>query len=166
MTTFKNVFQLLLLMLISTFTAPLTAKPSSISIQALNTHNTIRANDKQLPLVWSTDLESISQKWANQLAKSCRMYHHQGQIPFGENLFISGRAARISQAINTWAHEKNFYNYQQNRCQPGKQCGHYTQVVWKGTTDVGCATQTCANGSQLWVCSYFPAGNIVGARPF
>jgi pathogenesis-related protein 1 len=139
---------------------------SPISVAALNAHNSARVKDKQNPLIWSSDLEQISQKWVNQLARNCKVYHHRGQIPFGENLFISGGSASINQAISAWVTEKSFYNYAQNRCNPGKQCGHYTQIVWKGTTDVGCATQRCSNGSQIWACSYFPAGNIVGARPF
>ncbi|MCL4162966.1 UNVERIFIED_CONTAM: hypothetical protein GTU68_023094, partial [Idotea baltica] len=134
--------------------------------EALRTHNQVRAQDRQKPLVWSKDLEQISQQWANKLASSCKMYHHQGQIPFGENLFYKGGKASVSEVVRAWANEKKFYNYQQNKCQAGKQCGHYTQVVWKGTTDVGCGFKSCSNGAQIWVCSYFPAGNIVGARPF
>ena len=139
---------------------------SPIAAEALRAHNQVRAQDKQQPLVWSKDLEQISQQWANKLASSCKMYHHQGKLPFGENLFYKSRRASASEAIRAWANEKKFYNYQQNRCQAGKQCGHYTQIVWKGTTDVGCGFKSCSNGAQIWVCSYFPAGNVVGARPF
>ena len=43
--------------------------------------------------------------------------------------------------------------------------GHYTQMVWKGTTEVGCAT---ASGTELTylVCRYSPPGNIVGQKPY
>ncbi len=142
------------------------AGPSVNKAQALQVHNQARAKDKQRPLIWSADLENISQKWANQLAQSCKMYHHKGNIPFGENLFISTARTSVGQAINAWVNEKKNYIWVQNKCQAGKQCGHYTQVVWKGTTDVGCAKQTCSNGSEIYVCSYFPGGNVVGARPF
>lgn len=47
--------------------------------------------------------------------------------------------------------------------------GHLTQVVWKGTTSVGCATQFCAAGtimsgwdSYFTVCNYSPPGNYQG----
>ncbi len=146
--------------------SPAIAKPSVNKAQALQVHNNVRAKDKQQPLQWSNDLEKISQQWANQLAQSCKMYHHKGDIPFGENLFYSSAPTTVGHAINAWANEKNFYRFMENTCQPGKQCGHYTQVVWKGTTDVGCAMKSCSNGAQVFVCSYFPAGNIVGARPF
>jgi len=148
------------------FSSSSMAEPSVNKAQALQAHNSVRAKDKQRPLQWSSDLENISQQWVNQLARSCKAYHHQGNVPFGENLFISTASTTIGHAINAWANEKNFYNYQHNKCQAGKQCGHYTQIVWKGTTDVGCAVKSCSNGSQIYVCSYFPGGNVVGARPY
>lgn len=145
---------------------PVAANLSTLKVSALKAHNDVRAKDRQRPLQWSSDLQQISQQWANQLARSCKIYHHKGNIPFGENLFMSTVRTTVAHAVKNWANEKKHYNYQQNRCQPGKQCGHYTQVVWKGTTDVGCALKSCSNGSQIYVCSYFPAGNVVGARPF
>lgn len=43
--------------------------------------------------------------------------------------------------------------------------GHFTAMVWKDTTQVGCAAQYCAPGTMeagmgAWytVCNYFPAG--------
>lgn len=137
-----------------------------MATEALKAHNQARAIDKQKPLIWNKDLAQISQEWAVKLASTCQIYHHQGQIPFGENLYYYSQSSSISNAVKAWVNEKNFYNYKQNKCQAGKQCGHYTQVVWKGTTDVGCGFKACSNGAQIYVCSYFPAGNIVGARPF
>lgn len=156
---FSGVTVFLLFISSSVFASP-------IAGEALKAHNQVRAQNGQKPFVWSKDLEQISQQWADKLASSCKLYHHQGQIPFGENLFFSSGASSATAAVNAWASEKQFYNYQQNTCQAGKVCGHYTQIVWKGTTDVGCGYKSCSNGSQIWVCSYFPAGNIVGARPF
>jgi len=56
-------------------------------------------------------------------------------------------------------------------------CGHYTQIVWDTTTQVGCAIQACPAGigspppgvTTAWsyvVCDYSPPGNIVGLRPY
>jgi len=146
---------------------------------ALESHNKVRAKHHLPSLRWSAQLATISKRWANQLGKGnhCQMYHRSGNIPFGENLYRSsaiiwtdGRReinpVTIKNVVKAWIDEEKWYDYKRNRCQPGKQCGHYTQAVWKGTTEVGCAMKVCADKSQTWVCSYFPAGNIVGARPY
>ena len=43
--------------------------------------------------------------------------------------------------------------------------GHYTQVVWKNSKEVGCAMAVCSDKSQVWVCNYSPPGNISGQKP-
>jgi hypothetical protein len=40
-------------------------------------------------------------------------------------------------------------------------CGHYTQIIWRNTTEVGCGMATCSNGSEIWVCNYNPPGNYL-----
>ena len=48
--------------------------------------------------------------------------------------------------------------------------GHFSQIVWKGTTHVGCATVTCnslgnvdsSEALPFTVCNYSPAGNVGG----
>jgi len=130
-----------------------------IAIESLKLHNQVRANDGQKPFVWSDDLAQIAQIWAEKLASSCQTYHRNVEVPFGENL-LKTTSTSVSEVIKTWASEKEFYNYKKNKCQSGKECGNYTQIVWKGTTDLGCAVHACSDGEQqIWVCNYFPAGN-------
>lgn len=150
----------------------------------LDFHNRARYRHNLRPLKWSNKLAQYSQEWANHLARNrqCQMYHRSGNSPYGENLYISsaevwregsGReVARqiypvtIKDVVGAWAGEEKWFNYQQNRCQPGQKCGHYTQIVWRDTTEVGCAMKVCADKSQTWVCSYNPPGNFVGSRPY
>lgn len=138
-----------------------------MSYDSLSSHNELRAIYRQRPLKASKDLTQIAQKWANQLARSCKMYH-QKNAPVGENIFWSGATTNVSQAIYEWGKEAKNYDLEKNTCPKGKQCYHFTQMVWAGTTEVGCAKQLCTNksGQEIYVCNYFPAGNIVGARPF
>ena len=51
---------------------------------------------------------------------------------------------------------------------PNKVVGHFTQVVWKATTKLGCAQNTCSiSGTQhvLWACEYDPPGNFNVNQP-
>ncbi len=63
--------------------------------------------------------------------------------------------------------EGNYYNYQS----PGfsHETGHFTQLVWKSTTSVGCA-QCGGRGAQWYetyvVCNYKPPGNVVSGNQF
>jgi pathogenesis-related protein 1 len=45
-------------------------------------------------------------------------------------------------------------------------CGHYTQVVWKNSMEVGGGMAICDNKSQVWVCNYNPPGNVEGEKPY
>ena len=79
-----------------------------------------------------------------------------------------------AQVVKGWADEAADYDYASNTLHAGKVCGHYTQVVWRNTKAVGCATRLCTKNSpfggkfptwQLWVCNYAPPGNCVGRSP-
>jgi pathogenesis-related protein 1 len=65
--------------------------------------------------------------------------------------------------VNAWAAESRNYDYRSNCCRG--VCGHYTQIVWAGTQEVGCAV---ARGGrrEVWVCNYDPPGNWAGKRPY
>lgn len=145
----------------------------------LQAHNQVRLKHGLSPLRWSDKLAKYSQEWADHLGRGnhCQIRHRSGNPPYGENLYRSsalqwsdGRtelmAINIKEVVKSWTDEERWYDYQSNRCQPGRQCGHYTQVVWKDTTEVGCAVKVCADKSQTWVCSYNPAGNYTGVRPY
>jgi hypothetical protein len=43
--------------------------------------------------------------------------------------------------------------------------GHYSQIVWKTTTKVGCGFAE-SNGSDVLVCDYAPPGNVMGERAY
>lgn len=129
-------------------------------------------------LRWNATLASGAQTWAN----NCN-WSHSNAPGVGENLYAgatsSGFPANVERdsVTNTsgfgWADEFPNYNYAANTC-AGGQCGHYTQVVWRTTTQVGCAWKQCTTGSPfqppftnwtLVVCQYSPAGNN-GQRPY
>ena len=145
----------------------------------LRAHNAWRRKVGVLYLRWAPDLAVIAQGRAERLAKDgCQMEHHL--LPaedIGENLFraaplrAEGREDVVNpiastQVVDEWGTEKRDYDYASNRCAPGKQCGHYTQLVWAQTDEVGCGMAVCASRGQVWACDYRPAGNVMGKRPY
>ena len=150
----------------------------------LASHNSVRAQLGLTPLRWSNRLAGYAQQWANHLAstQNCFMQHRpHGNGPFkqvhGENLFWAspkswsdGRVElqpwSIAQVVKAWADEVEDYDYNRNSCRSGAQCGHYTQIVWAESRQVGCAIAVCSDQSQLWVCNYDPPGNYIGERPY
>lgn len=131
----------------------------------LTPHNIVRATVNLRPLTWSMALVDYAQKYANQRAGDCNLQHSGG--PYGENLAEASWDMTAGEAVKMWTDEKNFYNYESNSCDEGQMCGHYTQIVWRHTTAVGCARAQCRNNHWTFViCSYNPPGNFVGERPY
>jgi pathogenesis-related protein 1 len=146
--------------------------------ELVTAHNTWRSLVKVPPLTWSSSLANTAQVYADKLktTQACKMIHsHTNGL--GENLFwasaltYSNGSSAIqvvspTKAVEEWGSEKADYNYTANACTKGKMCGHYTQVVWKDTTQVGCGKAICTDNSQIWVCNYTPAGNFIGQKPY
>jgi len=136
---------------------------SSVASEALAAHNAVRARTQVPPLAWSAHLAARAQDWANTLLAR-RQFSHRPNAPYGENLFsISGGLASPAEVVRAWADEARNYDYADNSCRG--VCGHYTQIVWADTTEVGCAVAR-GGGREVWVCNYNPPGNWVGRRPW
>ena len=140
----------------------------------VDTHNRERQNYPGVgALQWSPELAQWAQEWAQSVANANVMTHRQDQRgnPFrpgeglGENIYGWNPAKTGGDAVLSWIAEKQWYDYAQNTCAPGKVCGHYTQVVWKTSQYVGCGNAKSANGTLYYVCNYYPAGNN-GGRPY
>jgi pathogenesis-related protein 1 len=129
----------------------------------LAAHNAIRAQVDVPLLRWSDRLAAHAQEWADQLLRE-QQFHHRPKPIYGENLFaINGPRALASEVVSTWAAEARDYNYRSNTCHG--MCGHYTQLIWSDTREVGCAVARDAI-TEVWVCNYDPPGNWVGERPY
>ncbi|UZQ55057.1 CAP domain-containing protein [Trichothermofontia sichuanensis B231] len=136
---------------------------STIAQEMLAAHNQWRSRVGVPPLRWSPQLTSYAQEWANYLA-STGQFNHRPQQQYGENLFWgSGRRWSPTEVVNDWGSEVRDYDYASNRCR--SVCGHYTQVVWSRTTEVGCAVGRSGN-QEVWVGNYHPPGNFIGQRPY
>ncbi|MGE0224792.1 MAG: CAP domain-containing protein [Acetobacteraceae bacterium] len=143
--------------------APAAAQSLSPEAQAmLAAHNQVREKVGVPPLSWSDTLTQAAASWAQHLVETGRFEHESGS-PYGENLYaITGATASPAQVVQAWASEAKNYDLSSNQC--SGVCGHYTQIVWKGTQRVGCAARR-SGGRQVWDCKYDPPGNVVGYRP-
>ncbi len=140
-----------------------TPRAGEFATEMLAAHNLVRAQVPVPPLAWSGKLAAVAQKWADHLLASGR-FEHQTRNSYGENLFEArGRDVSPLDVVADWAAEASAYSYRTNTCS-GK-CGHYTQLVWRTTREVGCAAAH-QPGRQVVVCEYNPPGNWQRERPW
>lgn len=140
----------------------------------LYNHNIHRSNHSANSLTWSSTLEASAQK----LASRC-VYEHDTSIDgggYGQNIGYGVEAENIGQMITNLMYndEMGFFSNLYGLATPLMELfdswGHFSQIVWKATTEVGCATVMCdslgnvdANQAlPFTVCNYNPAGNANG----
>lgn len=133
-------------------------------------HNKARADVGVPPLRWSNELASFAQAWADHLAaKDCKVHHRPNsgtwKQRYGENIFMGTRGYYdVGDAVQSWESEKKHYKGTVTASNYMK-VGHYTQMVWKTTTHVGCGIAEC-DDYIIVVCNYNPPGNILGQKPY
>jgi pathogenesis-related protein 1 len=159
--------------------APRTSPPpNEFAREMLEAQNQARANARPTPkpplppLQWSAEAAKTAEAWAAR----CTFEHNPRRGPYGENLAAATPGSwKTADVVKDWASESASYDLGRNSCAAGKVCGHYTQLVWRNTTHVGCAKRTCTKNSpfgkdfptwELWVCDYAPPGNIMGEKPY
>ncbi|KAF8392922.1 hypothetical protein HHK36_021162 [Tetracentron sinense] len=115
--------------------------------QFMAPQNAARAAVGVPPLVWDMHVAHYAAMYANKRRSDCALEHSYG--PYGENIATGGGTHFTpAEAAIFWVSEREFYNYGKNSCAQGEECGHYTQIVSKGTRRVGCARVICNGGSD------------------
>jgi len=153
------------------------AEPPSAGADArkfVDAHNAVRAAVQKParylgpwapvpPVIWSDDIARSAQAWAGHLrdTRQCGLLHSDSR--YGENL-AAGEPMDAERAVRMWAGEIDKYRYSPVY-EFEKRYGHYSQIVWRSTTHIGCGRATCGSTIVI-VCQYSPAGNRIGSAPY
>ncbi|CAM0943578.1 unnamed protein product [Alopecurus aequalis] len=125
----------------------------------------LRAIHGLRPLKWSNDLAGQAERWAAGFKGDCAAASMSGINVFrggGDG----GRSWQPSDAVAAWAEQADHFDFGAGACAFGNLCAQFEQLMWRASTQVGCASVQCASGETLMTCHYWPRGNIMGQRPF
>lgn len=137
-------------------------------LQFVDLHNQERASLGLGDLQWSDELAESSQQWANTLAFKDEPSHSGNGK--GENIWYGDHNSwTIEEMFEMWLREKQFFIEDQpvpeNCSRSWENCGHYSQIVWSETKQIGCAA-AASQTSDYVVCQYDPPGNIMGQKAY
>ncbi len=137
----------------------------------LEAHNLARERVGTPPLIWDDALAAEARVWARRLLATGRFEHDPAEHGHGENLWMGwgGRVWTPEEMVADWVDERRDYVHgvfpSVSRTGNWTAVGHYTQIVWRRTTHVGCAIASESDRSVL-ACRYSPPGNIDGRRAY
>lgn len=129
----------------------------------LNSTNVYRAEHNATAVTWNHTLASYATSYLNSMGaqspdsgSECDFAHSGG--PYGENLALG--CNEVTGCVELWGDERDEYDFDS----PGfsEETGHFTQLVWKDTTTVGCGRRLCGTRAWYLVCEYWPRGNVIG----
>lgn len=136
-------------------------------------------------LVWNKKLAKVAQAYAD----ACVYEHNvdrQSQyvaaggenIYIGENIAYNATTAALSSLevyaaaqTNLWWDEHELWHYQAYQSGTINGAGHFTQMIWANTIEVGCGIASCPNmnlgfNTVFGVCNYGLGGNYTNKKPY
>jgi hypothetical protein len=141
---------------------------SSTSARLLAAHNVERSRLGVPTLQWDSRLAAAAASYGPELDRLGRLEHSPRASRPGqrENLWRGTRGAfSPEQMVSSWLAERREFRpgIFPNVSSTGNwlDVSHYTQMVWRGTTHVGCAIHSGARWDYL-ICRYSPPGNTDG----
>ena len=132
----------------------------------LNKHNYYRSRHQVDDLKWNKEIQVIAQAYSEKIAPGHSLVHssntYKGQS-LGENLYMSYGGMSGEAASNSWYNEVDNYDFSSQSSKGGKVTGHFTQLVWKGSTEIGCGA--ACDGTYCVCCcnshSLSPGSSII-----
>ena len=137
---------------------------TQFQLECLKAHNDYRARHRAPPLKLNKNICNYAQQWANYLA-SCNRMEHRSKNAYGENIYMSWSSNKNATVdgqapVKSWYDEVKMYSYGR----PGftMNTGHFTQVVWVSSREMGVGIARSPSGSVYVVANYDPPGNFQG----
>ncbi len=143
----------------------------------LTAHNTYRTLHATANMSSNSAAEQVAQNYAKYLADNS-LWLHSHTAGYGENLAktwssqvtsLSDCAKYGAKFAQMWYDEIAFYDYSNpGKNKPGttNAIGHFTQLVWKDSTGLGCGLAIGPDYYVYGVCEYTPPGNYIGAQNY
>ena len=151
---------------------PHTQPPPGGAERLLAVHNMERTRLGLPPLSWNASLARDAADYAKRLLTRGRLEHasRQDRKGHGENLWMGAAGVWNGEAmVGMFLDERRNFRAAAfpdvSSTGNWADVGHYTQMVWRDTKEVGCAIET-GRGADVLVCRYFPAGNVMGTIPY
>ena len=86
---------------------------------------------------------------------------HSDNRQYGENLYYCyasyGECVTGKTASEKWYEEVSQYDFSNPHYIPGT--GHFTQLVWKASKQIGCGAACNSYNNCFLTCNYYPPGN-------
>lgn len=136
-------------------------------VEVYTAHNAVRAEYGVTPLQWNPVLAANAQTHANYLAEIGRLVHasREGRGTERENISQGLPGWSTGKHVASWLDERPYFRAGifPNVSTTGDwyRVGHFSQMIWPTTTDIGCGMSTGSGFSWL-VCRYNPGGNKDG----
>lgn len=144
-------------------TAPQFTDAALFTSAILNSTNTFRSQHDASPVTWNTTLSAFASAYLASMrpespesGSECDFSHSGG--PYGENLALG--CGEVTGCVDLWGEEREQYAF--GDAGFSEATGHFTQLVWKNTTAVGCGARLCGTRGWYLVCEYWPRGNVIG----
>ncbi|WP_375291315.1 CAP domain-containing protein [Qipengyuania sp.] len=151
---------------------PHTQPEASPQERLLALHNSERQSLGLPALTWNSQLARDAQGWASQLLKRGALQHAtpSDRKGHGENLWMGTAGAwDVAGMVEMFLEERRYFREAAfpdvSLTGNWTDVGHYSQIIWRETREVGCAIDS-GNGMDVLVCRYYPAGNVFGRTPY
>jgi len=158
--------------------AGMTARPATDAEKGvfLQEHNVFRCMHGVPPLRWNADVAADAESW---IADKKTMIHSNSYAipppagPAGENLYYtSWWRPTAKKVVEKWYYEANYCktgsatNFKDGcaEAKTGKATGHFTAMIWKGATELGCAWSDSSR-PYLAICRYKAGDSLSNDTP-